>query len=61
MKTIYKEPIVAAPDVEKVMDENTIFEQFLLYYSKIKDIDAHIALRNALIDHLCEEYTNLNV
>ena len=50
-----------APDIERVVDDNTRFEQFLAQYKKIKEKDAHIALRNALIDHLWEEYSNSNV
>ncbi|KAI3448386.1 hypothetical protein Pfo_005051 [Paulownia fortunei] len=33
-------------------------EQFLARYRQIKDKKTHIALRNALIDHLWDEYTN---
>ncbi|XP_020258908.1 uncharacterized protein LOC109835342 [Asparagus officinalis] len=43
------------PEVNMVADETTRFTQFI---AKIKDKDAHIVLRNALIDHLWEEYTN---
>ncbi|XP_020266798.1 uncharacterized protein LOC109842316 [Asparagus officinalis] len=46
------------PEVDMVADETTKFTQFIARYGKIKDKDAHIALRNALIDHLWEEYTN---
>ncbi|XP_020271556.1 uncharacterized protein LOC109846722 [Asparagus officinalis] len=46
------------PEVDMVADETTRFTQFIARYGKIKDKDAHIALRNALIDHLWEEYTN---
>ena len=46
------------PDVERVMDDNSRFEQFLGRYKKIRDKDAHFALRNALIDHLWENYSN---
>ncbi|XP_020254084.1 uncharacterized protein LOC109831156 [Asparagus officinalis] len=46
------------PEVDMVADETTRFTQFITRYGKIKDKDAHIALRNALIDHLWEEYTN---
>ena len=38
-------------------DENTRFQQFLVWHRQIKDKDAHIALRNTLIDHFWEEYT----
>ena len=48
------------PEVEIVVDENIRFHQFIARHRQIKDKDAHIALRNALIDHLWEEYTNSN-
>ncbi|XP_063941212.1 uncharacterized protein LOC135149424 [Daucus carota subsp. sativus] len=47
------------PNVEMVEDENVRFQDFLSRHKQIKDKEAHIALRNALIDHLWEEYTNL--
>ncbi|XP_021598873.2 uncharacterized protein LOC110604891 [Manihot esculenta] len=50
----------SAPTVEIVVDETTRFEQFLARHKKIKDKDAHFALRNALIEHLWEQYTNSN-
>ncbi|KAK2656112.1 hypothetical protein Ddye_009164 [Dipteronia dyeriana] len=46
------------PEVEMMLDENTLFQQFLARHRGIRDKDAHIALRNALIDHLWDEYTN---
>ncbi|XP_020255247.1 uncharacterized protein LOC109832226 [Asparagus officinalis] len=46
------------PEVDIVADETTRFTQFITRYRQINDKDAHIALRNALIDHLWEEYTN---
>ncbi|KAK2648264.1 hypothetical protein Ddye_015753 [Dipteronia dyeriana] len=46
------------PEVEMVLDENTRFQQFLVRHRGIRDKYAHIALRNALIDHLWDEYTN---
>ncbi|XP_020263186.1 uncharacterized protein LOC109839168 [Asparagus officinalis] len=45
-------------EVDIVVDETTRFNQFIARYRQIKDKDAHIALHNALIDHLWEEYTN---
>ncbi|KAK3218385.1 hypothetical protein Dsin_012355 [Dipteronia sinensis] len=39
-------------EVEMVVDENTRFQEFIARHNKIKDIEDHIALRNALIDHL---------
>ncbi|KAL5576009.1 hypothetical protein UlMin_017708 [Ulmus minor] len=46
------------PEVEIAVDENTRFQEFLARHRQIKDREAHIALRNTLIDHLWEEYTN---
>ena len=46
------------PEFERILDETMRFNQFIACHAQIKDRDAHIALRNALIDHLWEEYTN---
>ncbi|KAL5752126.1 hypothetical protein ACOSQ2_022633 [Xanthoceras sorbifolium] len=46
---------VLAPEVEMVADENTRFQQFITRYRQIRDKEAHIALRNALIEHLWEQ------
>ncbi|XP_042467690.1 uncharacterized protein LOC122050887 [Zingiber officinale] len=40
------------PDVEPAVDDDTQFEEFLAQYRQIKDKEAHIALRNTLIEHL---------
>ena len=48
----------STPEVQMVVDENTRFQQFLTRHRQIKHKDAQIALRNALIEHLWEEYTN---
>ncbi|KAK9129149.1 hypothetical protein Sjap_009636 [Stephania japonica] len=45
-------------DVEVALDENERFDEFLKRNKDIKDKDAHYALRNALIDHIWDEYTN---
>ena len=50
-----KMPILQA---ERVVDENIQFQEFLARHKQIKDKDAHIALRNTLIEHLWEEYEN---
>ena len=47
--------------VEMATDENIRFEQFLGRYKQIKDKSAHIELRNALIDHLWNKYSNANI
>ncbi|XP_074377712.1 uncharacterized protein LOC141719235 [Apium graveolens] len=47
------------PEVQTVEnDENARFQQFLGRYRKIKNKEAHIVLRDALIEHLWEQYTN---
>ncbi|XP_073153502.1 uncharacterized protein [Henckelia pumila] len=50
-----------APEVEMIVDENMKFQEFLNRYKKIKDKYAHYALRNALIEHLWDEYSSSNV
>ena len=47
-----------APEVEMVQDETIRFQEFLARYKKIKDKEAHYALRNALIEHIWERYGN---
>ncbi|XP_073066034.1 uncharacterized protein [Primulina eburnea] len=49
------------PMVEMAVNEHTRFREFLARYKKIKDKDAHYALRNALIDHLWDEYGRSNI
>ena len=49
---------VPTPTVGTVVDEYTRFQEFLSWHPKIRNKDAHIALRNALIEHLWEEYSN---
>ncbi|KAH9781259.1 nuclease [Citrus sinensis] len=50
------------PTVDMRVDENTRFQEFLARQKKkkIKDKEAHIALRNVLIDHLWDEFSNSN-
>ncbi|KAL5735948.1 hypothetical protein ACOSQ2_030736 [Xanthoceras sorbifolium] len=47
-----------APEFDMAVDENTRFQQFLTRHREIRDKEAHIALRNALIEHLWEQYSN---
>lgn len=47
-----------APTVEIVENENLRFQQFLARHKQIKNKKAHIAFRNALIEHLWEQYSN---
>ncbi|XP_073312269.1 protein ANTAGONIST OF LIKE HETEROCHROMATIN PROTEIN 1-like [Primulina huaijiensis] len=54
--TDYREAPI--PDVEMAHDEHVRFQEFLARHRKIKDKSAHYALRDALIDHLLEEYSN---
>ena len=50
----------AIPTVDMSVDENTRFQEFLTRHKQIKYKEAHIALRNALIDHLWDEFSNSN-
>lgn len=46
------------PDIEIAEDENVRFQNFLARFKNIKDKEAHFSLRNALVDHLWEKYSN---
>ncbi|XP_073281944.1 uncharacterized protein [Primulina huaijiensis] len=46
------------PNVDMVTDQNIRFQEFLARYKKIRDREAHFALRDALIDHLWDLYSN---
>ncbi|XP_073138448.1 uncharacterized protein [Henckelia pumila] len=46
------------PYVERAHDEHVRFQEFFARHCQIKDNLAHYALRDALIDHLWEEYSN---
>ncbi|XP_062100905.1 uncharacterized protein LOC133806834 [Humulus lupulus] len=48
---------VPSPEVEMVGNDDARFQEFLARHRKIKDKDAHIALRNALIEHLWDKYS----
>ncbi|CAA7031950.1 unnamed protein product [Microthlaspi erraticum] len=43
---------VPIADVERTGDDDVQFQEFLARHKKIKDREAHIELRNALIEHL---------
>ena len=45
-------------EVEMVVNDDIHFQELLARHKKIKDKDAHYELRNALIEHLWDEYTN---
>ena len=49
---------VSPLEVEIVEDKTTRFQKLLSWFRQIKDKEAHFSLRNALIDHLWEEYNN---
>ncbi|KAL8540892.1 hypothetical protein ACS0TY_002222 [Phlomoides rotata] len=49
---------VTTPAVEMSNNKNSNSQDCLRRYSKIRDANAHFELRNALIEHLWEEYTN---
>lgn len=45
------------PDVNPSTDEDH-YQQFLGRYTQIRDREAHLELRNALIEHIWEQYSN---
>ncbi|XP_073153988.1 uncharacterized protein [Henckelia pumila] len=49
---------VPIPNIENAENENSRFQQFIGRYKIIRNVDAHIALRNALIDHLWKTFSN---
>ncbi|XP_062075839.1 uncharacterized protein LOC133779962 [Humulus lupulus] len=49
---------VQSPEVEMLGDDDTRFQEFLARHKKIRDKEAHIELRNALIEHLWDEHGN---
>ncbi|KAL8531661.1 hypothetical protein ACS0TY_008306 [Phlomoides rotata] len=49
---------VSSSNIEFVENEPTRFQNFLSRFREIKNAEAHFSLRNALIDHLWEEYSN---
>ncbi|KAL8491841.1 hypothetical protein ACS0TY_023447 [Phlomoides rotata] len=49
---------VSSPNIEFVENEPTRFQKFLSRFREIRNAEAHFSLRNALIDHLWEEYSN---
>ncbi|KAL8547798.1 hypothetical protein ACS0TY_007217 [Phlomoides rotata] len=49
---------VSSPNIEFVENEPTRFQNFLSRFREIRNAEAHFSLRNALIDHLREEYSN---
>ncbi|XP_062107258.1 uncharacterized protein LOC133818413 [Humulus lupulus] len=51
---------VPNPKVEIVGNDDARFQEFLARHRKIKDKDAHIALRNALIENLCDDIVSEN-
>ena len=52
--------VVSVLQVEMAINENTRFQQFLSRNLQIKNKEAHLSLRNALIDHIWEHYGNNN-
>ncbi|KAL8543177.1 hypothetical protein ACS0TY_003904 [Phlomoides rotata] len=49
---------VPSPNLEFVENEPDRFQNFMGRFRQIRNAEAHFALRNALIDHLWEEYSN---
>ncbi|XP_019082495.1 PREDICTED: uncharacterized protein LOC109125369 [Camelina sativa] len=58
--TIKERVEVPSAEVEMTSDDDARFQEFLARHRqiKIKDREAHIELRNALIEHLWSEYIN---
>ncbi|XP_042387806.1 uncharacterized protein LOC121979893 [Zingiber officinale] len=50
--------VSSAADVDTAIDDNTRFQEFLARHEGIKNKNAHFALRNALIEHLWEQFGN---
>ncbi|XP_042425915.1 uncharacterized protein LOC122013754 [Zingiber officinale] len=50
--------VSSVADVDTTVDDNTRFQEFLARYEGIKNKNAHFALRNALIEHLWEQFDN---
>ena len=46
------------PTIEIIQDEDIRFQQFVARHKRIRDQEAHYDLRNALIEHLWEEFSN---
>ena len=46
------------PEVQIPDNEDNRLQEFLSRFRKIKDKEAHFSLRNALIDHLWEKFSN---
>ncbi|KAL8531513.1 hypothetical protein ACS0TY_008198 [Phlomoides rotata] len=49
---------VPSPNLEFVENESDRFQNFMGRFRQIRNAEAHYAFRNALIDHLWEEYSN---
>lgn len=47
-----------APEVEMAHDERARFQEFLARHRQIKDRSTHHTFRDALTDHLWDEYSN---
>ena len=53
---------VEAPTTNiEYVDDDTRFQQFLSQHQEIRNKDAHYALWDALIEHLWNEYDNLEI
>ena len=57
------EQVIKTPlaEVERMVDEDARFQQFVGRYRQIRDKDAHFALRNAIINHMWEKFSNLEI
>ncbi|XP_042058643.1 uncharacterized protein LOC121803008 isoform X2 [Salvia splendens] len=46
------------PEVEMTTNEDVRFQEYLTRYAAIRNKNAHLELRNALVDHLWENFSN---
>ena len=48
------------PEVEMTTNEDVRFQEYLTRYAAIRNKNAHLELRNALVDHLWENFSNMH-
>ena len=44
--------------VSMIVDEDARFQQFFIRYRQIRDRNTHFALRNDIIDHMWDKFSN---
>ena len=50
--------VMSIPEVDMIVDKTEQFQRFFARHKRIKDKEVHYALRNVLIEHLWEKYSN---